>query len=51
VGLIRLARYRAESLTLLPAGPIVTEASASSIDESAAGAELTEPWISTSAYE
>ena len=39
---IRLARYRAESLTLLPAGPIVTEASASSIDESATGAELTE---------
>ena len=39
---IRLARYRAKSLTLLPAGPIVTQAGGSSIDESATGAELTE---------
>jgi uncharacterized membrane protein YjgN (DUF898 family) len=39
---VRLARYRAESLTLLPVGPIVTEASSSSVDESATGAELTE---------
>jgi len=39
---VRLARYRAESLTLLPVGPIVTEASSSSVDESATGAELTD---------
>lgn len=39
---IRLARYRAESLTLLPAGPLVTEASGTGVEESATGAELTE---------
>lgn len=39
---VRLARYRAESLSLLPAGSIVVEASGTGDDQSAAGAELTE---------
>jgi uncharacterized membrane protein YjgN (DUF898 family) len=39
---VRLARYRAQSLTLLPGGLLVSEADASAGDESAAGAELSE---------
>ena len=39
---VRLARYRAESLTLLPGGPLLSEADGSADDESATGAELSE---------
>ena len=39
---IRLADYRAESLTLVPGGPLVTEAMAGSDEASATGAELSE---------
>jgi uncharacterized membrane protein YjgN (DUF898 family) len=39
---VRLARYRARSLTLLPGGVLITEADASEGDESATGAELSE---------
>ena len=39
---VRLARYRAESLTLLPGGPLLSEADAAAGDESAAGAELSD---------
>ena len=38
---VRLARYRAESLSMLPAGPIVAQARAG-LDESATSAELSE---------
>ncbi len=39
---IRLAHYRADSLTLLPGGPLVAVAMAGSAEDSAAGAELSE---------
>lgn len=39
---VRLARYRAESLTLLPGGALVSEADASASDVSATGAELSD---------
>ncbi|MGD9905999.1 MAG: YjgN family protein [Vicinamibacterales bacterium] len=39
---VRLARYRADSLTLLPGGPLSTEADTSIDRESATGAELSE---------
>jgi uncharacterized membrane protein YjgN (DUF898 family) len=39
---VRLARYRAESLTLLPGGPLLSEADAAAGEESATGAELSE---------
>jgi uncharacterized membrane protein YjgN (DUF898 family) len=39
---VRLARYRARSLTLLPGGVLLSEADASAGDESATGAELSE---------
>jgi uncharacterized membrane protein YjgN (DUF898 family) len=39
---VRLARYRAESLTLLPGGPLLSEADGSADGESATGAELSE---------
>ncbi len=39
---IRLAHYRADSLTLLPTGPLVTAAMAGSAEGSATGAELSE---------
>ena len=39
---VRLARYRAESLTLLPAGPLLSAADAAAGDESATGSELSE---------
>lgn len=39
---VRLARYRAESLTLLPGGPLVSEADPSVDRESATGSELSE---------
>jgi len=39
---VRLARYRADSLTLRPGGPLLSEADAAAGDTSAAGAELSE---------
>lgn len=39
---VRLARYRAQALTLLPAGPLVAEAQAGGAEESATGAELSD---------
>jgi uncharacterized membrane protein YjgN (DUF898 family) len=39
---VRLARYRADSLTLLPGGPLLSEADGSADGESATGAELSE---------
>jgi uncharacterized membrane protein YjgN (DUF898 family) len=39
---IRLARYRVESLALLPAGPLVSHAMPADLDTSAAGSELSE---------
>jgi uncharacterized membrane protein YjgN (DUF898 family) len=39
---VRLARYRADSLTLLPAGPLLSEADAAAMNESATGAELSD---------
>lgn len=39
---VRLARYRAESLTLLPGGPLVSEADPSIDRDGATGAELSE---------
>ncbi len=39
---VRLARYRAESLTLLPGGPIATEAMQGSESDAATGAELSD---------
>jgi uncharacterized membrane protein YjgN (DUF898 family) len=39
---VRLARYRADSLTLRPGGPLLSEADATAGDTSAAGAELSE---------
>ena len=39
---VRLARYRAESLTLLPAGLLLSAADAAGRDESATGSELSE---------
>ena len=39
---VRLARYRADSLTLRPGGPLLSEADAAAGDTSAAGAELSD---------
>jgi hypothetical protein len=39
---VRLARYRAGSLTLLPGGVLLSEADGSAGDESATGAELSD---------
>jgi uncharacterized membrane protein YjgN (DUF898 family) len=39
---VRLARYRAQSLTLFPAGPLLSEADAAAGDQSATGAELSD---------
>ena len=39
---VRLARYRAASLTLLPGGPLLSEADAAAAEESATGAELSD---------
>jgi uncharacterized membrane protein YjgN (DUF898 family) len=39
---IRLARYRVESLALLPAGPLVSHAMPADLDTGAAGSELSE---------
>jgi uncharacterized membrane protein YjgN (DUF898 family) len=39
---VRLARYRADSLTLRPGGPLLSEADAAAGDASAAGAELSD---------
>lgn len=39
---IRLAHYRADSLALIPGGPLVTSAMTGSAEDSAAGAELSE---------
>ena len=39
---VRLARYRAESLTLLPGGALVSEALAGGLDAAATGAELSD---------
>ncbi len=39
---VRMARYRAESLTLLPGGPLVSATLAGGLEAEAAGAELTD---------
>ena len=39
---IRMARYRADSLTLLPSGPIVSTADVGGAEEAATGAELSD---------
>jgi uncharacterized membrane protein YjgN (DUF898 family) len=39
---VRLARYRAASLTLLPGGPLLSEADGAAGEESATGAELSD---------
>jgi uncharacterized membrane protein YjgN (DUF898 family) len=39
---VRLARYRADSLTLRPGGPLLSEAAGGGGDETATGAELSE---------
>lgn len=39
---VRLARYRAESLTLVPGGPLVSAALAGGLDAAATGAELSD---------
>ena len=39
---VRLARYRAESLTLVPGGPLATEAMSGSETDAATGAELSD---------